>query len=91
MTYREALELNESPSGLDLEVLTNQELITLIDELPGWDYPLAEDMMEELASRAKIDTNAYFGDYGCVDDFPEDGLPHGFDFNNLFDDCVDRL
>lgn len=60
MTYKEALELNESAAGLDLAELTIEELGNLIDEIPGWDYPLAEDCMAELSARAGINPDEFF-------------------------------
>ena len=60
MTYKEALELNESKAGLDLGSMGLDDLLALIDDIPGWDYPLAEDAMSELAKRAGIDLREYF-------------------------------
>lgn len=60
MTYAEAREKNESKEGLDLGEISLDNLLALIEELPGWDYPLAEDFMNELAKRAGIDTDKYF-------------------------------
>lgn len=58
MTYKKALELNESRKGLDLESLTAEELVGLCDDIPGWDYPIAIDVVLELARRAGIDPSA---------------------------------
>lgn len=77
MTYKKALELNESKQGLDLESLTNESLLALIYEIPGWDYPLAEDCMEELARRAGIDKAAFFED--------------DRDYSDLWAACADKL
>jgi hypothetical protein len=76
MTYKTALELNES-KGLDLESLTNDSLMALIDEIPGWDYPLAEDCMEELAKRAGIDKAKFF--------------EGNRDYSDLWTACADKL
>lgn len=62
MTYKEALEINESKSGLDYQSLTIKSLLELIDEIPGWDYPLADDCMSELARRADIDQDVFFAE-----------------------------
>ena len=67
MNYKEALEMNESKTGLDFRGMELSDLLALIDEIPGWDYPLAEEAMAELARRAEIDINGFFeesdGDY----------------------------
>lgn len=60
MNYKEALEMNESKAGLDLRDMELSDLLALIDEIPGWDYPLAEEAMTELARRAEIDVNEFF-------------------------------
>ena len=78
MTYKEALELNESKAGLDLGELSLNELLAIIDEVPGWDYPLAEELMTELAKRAGIDTEEYF-----------DGTDR--DYSDLWSDAADKL
>ena len=60
MTYKEALEVNESTAGLDLESLPLSDLLELIEEIPAWDYPLGEESVKELARRADIDVSAFF-------------------------------
>lgn len=60
MTYKEALEKNESREGLTFSEISLSDLLTLIDDIPGWDYPLAKDSITELAKRAGIDANDYF-------------------------------
>ena len=62
MTYKEALELNESKAGLDLRELPLADLLDLIEEIPGWDYPLGEESVKELARRAEIDVVEYFAE-----------------------------
>ena len=62
MTYQKVLEMNESAAGLDLKELSLENLLALIDEVPGWDYPLAEDFVAELANRAGIDMTQYFAE-----------------------------
>ena len=91
MTYKEALEQNESMNGLDFSSLELSDLLSIIDEIPGWDYPLAEEAMDELARRAGIDTDTYFGGYNSPSEFPDDGLPHGMDYNDLYADAVEML
>lgn len=78
MTYKEALEINESKSGLDYESLSTESLMELIDEIPGWDYPLAEDCMSELSRRAKIDTDSFFAD-------------NDRDYSDLWAACAEKL
>ena len=60
MTYKEALELNESKRGLDFESMPLGELIKLIDDIPCWKYPFAEDCLKEIARRANIGKDACF-------------------------------
>ena len=62
MTYKEALELNESKDGLDLGELSISDLLELIEEIPGWDYPLGEESVLELARRAEVDVGEYFSE-----------------------------
>lgn len=62
MTYKDALELNETVNGLDLSDLELPELLAIIDELPGWDYPLAEKLLREMSSRAGVDYDQYFSE-----------------------------
>ena len=78
ITYRDAMEMNESKNWLDLEEISLDNLLALIEELPGWDYPLAEDFMHELAKRAGIDTDKYFAE--------EDR-----DYSDLYVDATDKL
>ena len=89
MTYKEALEMNESKSGIDIESLSLEELAALTDEIPGWDYPLAEDCVKELARRAKIDVDQFFLEYD--QDGYTDSLPHGYDYNDLWARCMEKL
>lgn len=67
MTYKEALEMNESKNGLDLSELSLENLLELIEEIPGWDYPLGEESVKELARRAGIDTMEFFSEESCHD------------------------
>lgn len=60
INYKTALELNESRDGLDLKSLSLEDLLALIEEIPGWDYPLGEESILELARRAGIDAKEYF-------------------------------
>lgn len=78
ITYAEALEKNESKNGLDLGEISLDNLLALIEELPGWDYPLAEDLMHELAKRAGIDTAEYF-------------TAADRDYSDLYVDATDKL
>jgi len=77
MNYKEALELNESKQGIDLDSLTNYQIATVIDQIPGWEYPLADSFLEELANRAGVDMQRYFD--------------RGHDRNDLFKTCTSRL
>jgi len=81
MTYAKALMMNESKDGLDLKRLSLASLLSLIDEVPGWDYPLAEDFIRELANRAGIDTNKYFANDPVV----------YRDYSDLYADAVEKL
>lgn len=78
LTYKEALELNELAEGLDMSILAINDLLNCIEELPGWDYPLAEDLMAELAKRAGIDPETFFSE-------------HDTDYNGLYQACVEAL
>lgn len=62
MTYNKALELNESKAGLDLGELSLSDLLELIEEIPGWDYPLGEESVLELARRAEINAAEFFAE-----------------------------
>jgi hypothetical protein len=62
MTYKEALELNESKAGLNLKEMPIADLMELIEEIPGWDYPLGEESVLELARRAEVDVDDYFSE-----------------------------
>ena len=86
ITYKDALERNESREGLSLADLSLADLLGIIEEIPGWDYPLADECMGELARRAGIDQAEYFRD-----DDDEDSAPHGYDYNDLYADCVGIL
>jgi hypothetical protein len=76
--YKEYLEMNESKAGIDWDEITLDNLVKLIDEIPGWDYPLAIESMSELAKRAGIDTDEFF----------QGGEK---DYNDLFSACADVL
>lgn len=65
LTYKCALELNESPRGLDLSALPLTDLLRITDELPGWDYPLGEDLITEIARRAGIDVDDYLHEHNA--------------------------
>lgn len=78
MTYKEALEMNESKSGLDYESLSTKSLMELINEIHGWDYPLAEDCMAELARRADIDRDVFFAESDR-------------DYSDLWAACAEKL
>lgn len=78
ITYKDALEMNESKAGLDLGEISLDNLLSLIEELPGWDYPLAEDLMHELAKRAGIDTDKYFAEADR-------------DYSDLYTDATDKM
>lgn len=78
ITYAEALEKNESKYGLDLGEISLDNLLALIEELPGWDYPLAEDFMNELARRAGINADKYFAEADR-------------DYSDLYVDATDKL
>ena len=84
MTYAKALELNESRDGLDLRNISLEDLIGLCDEVPGWDYPLWEGFVLELARRAGIDPSAFFAD-------DEDGNPTFRDYNDLCQAALEAL
>lgn len=62
MTYQIAMEKNESAEGLDLRELSLEDLLELIDDVPGWDYPLGEESVRELARRAEIDAEGFFAE-----------------------------
>ena len=62
MKYAKALEINESAAGLDISEMSLDDLLELIDEIPGWDYPLAEECMVDLARRAGISPVEFFDD-----------------------------
>lgn len=99
MTYKKALELNESKAGLDIGGLSLSDLVSVINDLPGWDYQLADELMQELAERAGIDTDRYFAEpeycdrAGCWQENPKysEDEPHGFDYNDLFSDAAEKL
>ena len=76
--YKEYLEMNESKAGIDWDMITLPDLVKLIDEIPGWDYPLAIESMKELSKRAGIDTDEFF----------QGGEK---DYNDLFTACADVL
>ena len=78
MTYKEALEMNESKAGMDYKSLSIESLMELIDDIPGWDYPLAEDCMAELADRAGIDRDAFFSESDR-------------DYSDLWATCAEKL
>lgn len=85
VSYSRALEQRESEEGLDLAAMDIDDLLTLIEDIPGWDYPLAEDCMGELARRAGIDTHAYFRDAGYAKDYNDlwldAAIALGYDFD----------
>ena len=101
MTYKEALELNESAEGLSIEDLDNKTLLSLLDELPAWDYPLAEELLLELADRAGIDCDDYFTPKYIESDSYDRALvenpdydpetPHGDGANDLWVDAARML
>lgn len=78
MTYREALERNESAAGLDFTEIPLDDLVQLIDDLPAWDYPLAEDCINEFARRAGINPAEYFAESDR-------------DYNALWMSCAEAL
>ena len=78
MKYKEALEMNESKTGIDYQSLSIESLMELIDDIPGWDYPLAEDCMEELSRRADIDRDAFFAESDR-------------DYSDLWAACAEKL
>jgi hypothetical protein len=78
MTYKEALEMNESKAGIDYKSLSIESLMELIDDIPGWDYPLAEDCIAELADRAGIDRDAFF-------------VESDRDYSDLWAACAEKL
>lgn len=84
MTYAKALELNESRDGLDLRNISLEDLIGLCDEVPGWDYPLGEGFVLELARRAGIDSASFFDD-------DEDSNPTFRDYNDLCQAALEAL
>lgn len=78
MTYKEALEKKESASGLDLDEMRLEDLQQLIDDIPGWDYPLAEDCINEFAKRAGINPKDFFEESDR-------------DYNDLWAACAEAL
>jgi hypothetical protein len=76
--YKTALEMNESKNGIDWDEVSLDELIQMIGEIPGWDYPLAEDSMNEMSRRAGIDPKVFF-DNGDRD------------YNDLYTACAEAL
>lgn len=78
MTYDEALTANESKAGLDLTEPDLPELLNMIEGLPGWEYMLAEDLMNELARRAGINPEEFLDE-------------HDTDYNGLYQACVEAL